>query len=245
MKKNNSFIGFLCVFLGVWFVWVLGASAVDYQLNESGKIRVNISPTGLNRISMNPYEIKQVTGDESKYRLKHDPDGKNIYLMPTTSDEIIEVSIKSSIGNVQDLELVVTKNIKGQTINITNHYYDQDRSKESELELKSMLYHMSQGAYGKYYVREVEKVIPNDFGLHIKQTKFYKFNNFEGAELVVSNKSQSSGRGSSNTRLINLKEIGSLFKGRTIAMIKGGNNKLSGPRTYEYVFVAVKNEEEK
>jgi hypothetical protein len=58
------------------------ALAANFKLNSEDRIKTQISKSGLNRITMLPYRITQVTGDESKYKLKFDEDGGNIYIMP-------------------------------------------------------------------------------------------------------------------------------------------------------------------
>jgi len=55
------------------------ASAETYQAQTSEPLQIKISKSGLNRISNPPYKITQVTGDDSKFRLKYDEDGANIY----------------------------------------------------------------------------------------------------------------------------------------------------------------------
>jgi hypothetical protein len=82
------------------------------------KLKLDISKSGLNRISNPPYKIVQMTGDDSRYRMKSDQDGANIYFMPLTDvGSMIELSIKNNIGVVYDLELKV-ENISGQSISI-------------------------------------------------------------------------------------------------------------------------------
>ena len=87
-----------------------------YQYTAGSIIKGEISKMGLNRISNPPYKITQVTGDESKYRLKHDEDGLNIYIMPLCEvGKDIEISIRNNAGFVQDLLLRVS-DTKGRVI---------------------------------------------------------------------------------------------------------------------------------
>ena len=94
------------------------AVAANFKLNLQNRIKTQISKSGLNRITMLPHRITQVTGDESKYKLKFDEDGSNIYIMPTGKiGETIELSIKSSTNLVQDMLLEVA-GIAGRSISL-------------------------------------------------------------------------------------------------------------------------------
>ena len=98
------------------FFYVHIACGETYQAKVNEKLQIKISKSSLNRISNPPYKITQVTGDDSKFRLKYDEDGANIYFMPLGSiGENIEISIRNNAGFVQDLELQIS-DIKGTSI---------------------------------------------------------------------------------------------------------------------------------
>lgn len=228
---RNKCIKLLAIVLGSFIVCVPSGYATLYKLNEEQKIRVNISKYGLNRITMPPYEIKQVTGDDNRYKLKYDPDGRNVYLAPLVKvDDVIEISLKNSIGVVQDMELVV-QNIKGQTITIDSRNTDMVGRLvlDTDDNAKKMMQHMHQNIVGKFYVRDSNINIPNPFGLNIRQIKFYKYDHLEGAVLLVTNKGKS-------ILMINLNDISKLFKGSLLALIKDGDSKLL-PGQSKYVFI--------
>lgn len=50
-----------------------------YKFSPEKKLSFEISKSGLNRISNPPYKITQLTGDDSKFRIKYDEDGSNIF----------------------------------------------------------------------------------------------------------------------------------------------------------------------
>ena len=167
------------------------ALAANFKLNSASRIKAQISKSGLNRISMLPHRITQVTGDESKYKLKYDEDGSNIYIMPVGKiGETIELSIKSTGNLVQDMSLEVA-NIAGRTIIL-----EQDQSAEYVTEIimneaKLMLKSMMDGRKGKYYILDNEQIIPNKLGLNIKQVKIYRWSNISGAIIEIENNSKS------------------------------------------------------
>jgi hypothetical protein len=166
------------------------AVAANFKLNSQSRIKTQISKSGLNRITMLPHRITQVTGDESKYKLKFDEDGSNIYIMPTGKiGETIELSIKSSTNLVQDMLLEVA-DIAGRSI-----YLQQDNSTDKtgkliNSEIKSMLRSMRSGEKGKYYMQISNRTIANKLGLDIRQMQTYRWGNIVGAVIEIENKSK-------------------------------------------------------
>ena len=166
------------------------AVAANFKLNSQSRIKTQISKSGLNRITMLPHRITQVTGDESKYKLKFDEDGSNIYIMPTGKiGETIELSIKSSTNLVQDMLLEVA-DIAGRSI-----YLQQDNSTEKSgklinAEIKSMLRSMRSGEKGKYYVQASNRIIASKLGLDIRQVQTYRWAGLVGAVIEIENKSK-------------------------------------------------------
>lgn len=165
------------------------AFADSYQAETDKRIKVKISKSGLNRISNPPYKITQVTGDDSKYRLKYDEDGTNIYFMPLSSiGENIEISIKNNSGFVQDLELSVS-NIKGQSIIIDGKTsLVAERIEKSDI--AQMLRAMKDNVGAKFYVQPVQKKFSDIGILKVEQSKIYKYKNIVGGIFEVSNKSK-------------------------------------------------------
>lgn len=120
----SKFFGKLIV---LCLVVVQVAYGKTFIAHPNEKLFAKVSKTGLNRISNSPYQIVQITGDESRYRLKCDDDGMNIYLMPLVEiGEKIEISIKNNMGFVFDMELEVA-NIRGQTICIDSQKMTKPR----------------------------------------------------------------------------------------------------------------------
>jgi hypothetical protein len=166
------------------------ASAILIHGDNSKRLTVSISKSGLNRISNPPYQITQVTGDDSKYRLKHDEDGANIYLMPLVKvGEYIEVSVKNNIGDVQDLELKID-NIKGQVVIIDGSSAQNVQNLQRE-NITEMMQAMRQGRSGKFYLQKV-KTPSYQFGsIQVRQNKLYKWKNLVGGVFEISNKTKS------------------------------------------------------
>lgn len=166
------------------------ALAVKFKLNSEDRIKTQISKSSLNRITMLPHRITQVTGDESKYKLKFDEDGSNIYIMPTGKiGETIELSIKSTAHLVQDLLLEVA-GIAGKSIYLqhVNPFKEEDKIVDSEIKL--MLKSMMSGKKGKYYVQGANRIIANKLSLDIKQVQTYRWGNVVGAVIDIENKSK-------------------------------------------------------
>lgn len=163
--------------------------AANFKLNSQSRIKTQISKSGLNRITMLPHRITQVTGDESKYKLKFDEDGSNIYIMPTGKiGETIELSIKSTTNLVQDMLLEVA-GIAGRSI-----YLEQDNSTDKtgkliNSEIKSMLRSMMSREKGKYYMQASNRAIANKLDLEIRQVQTYRWGNMIGAVIDIENKS--------------------------------------------------------
>ena len=136
------------------------AQGVTVKAQHDARLKVRISKSGLNIITNPPYRIVQVTGDESLYRLKHDQDGGNIFLMPLAKiGERIEISLKNNVGTVHDLEFPVAA-VKGTTINIDSITAGKtDHRKQPRQDLAEMVKAMNGGKKGKFYVRQVANKI--------------------------------------------------------------------------------------
>ena len=163
------------------------ALAQKYQAVPDGRLTAKVSKSGLNRISNWPYQIVQVTGDDSSFRLKSDEDGKNIYLMPLGNvGDKIEISIKNNAGFVQDLELEVAA-IKGQSIAIDNNKIHNVSKKLQQQILSQMLQAMRSFEVGKFYVQNTKKTLDSIDNLSVVQTKLYKWQDLVGGIFVVTN----------------------------------------------------------
>lgn len=162
------------------------ASGETYQAKSSETLRIKISKAGLNRISNPPYKITQVTGDESKFRLKYDEDGTNIYVMPLSGiGENVEISIRNNAGITQDLDLQVS-NIKGKSIIIDgkNKLNIERTEKSDEAE---MLRAMKDNVQGKFYVQNSKQQLDNIGALKVKQSKLYKYKDLAGGVFEITN----------------------------------------------------------
>ena len=159
------------------------------------RIELKISKVGINRISLFPYSISQVTGDESLYRLRSDNDGQNIYIMPLGKiGSKIELSLKSNIGYVQDLVLEVAaipgtsteidmRNIKKAGEGLSSDIDLSNIDREAKLMMKAMTGRIQ----GKYYVRAADRLISNNLGIKIKQIQTYHFKQLTGVILEITN----------------------------------------------------------
>jgi hypothetical protein len=165
------------------------AVAANFKLNSQNRIKTQISKSGLNRITMLPHRITQVTGDESKYKLKFDEDGSNIYIMPTGKvGETIELSIKSSTNLVQDMLLEVV-DIAGRSIYLQQDNSADEGGKLINSEIKYMLRSMMSGERGKYYIQVSNRKIANKLNLDIRQVQTYRWGNMIGVVIDIENKS--------------------------------------------------------
>lgn len=185
--KNKIIAG--VVFLAL--SWTQIASATTLKAKEDEKIAAKISKTGLNRISNPPYQITQVTGDESKFRLKFDSDGSNIYLMPLVSvGEKIEISIRNNVGFVQDMELEVA-NVKGQVIHIDSKLQSKAELTDKK-DIIQMLKAMKLEKAGKFYIQDTAITLAAVGKLEVVQTKLIKWQDLVGGVFKVSNKTRES-----------------------------------------------------
>lgn len=157
-----------------------------YQYTAGSIIKGEISKTGLNRISNPPYKITQVTGDESKYRLKHDEDGLNIYIMPLCEvGKDIEISIRNNAGLVQDLLLRVS-DTKGRVIVIEGGRVNNPEQLQTSI-LSRMLRAMKDDVADIFYVRSGLSQISDIAGLKAKQIKTYQYKNLRGGIFELRN----------------------------------------------------------
>jgi len=156
------------------------------QYSAGSIIKGEISKTGLNRISNPPYKITQVTGDESKYRLKHDEDGLNIYIMPLCEvGKDIEISIRNNAGFVQDLLLRVS-DTKGRVIVIEGGRVNNPEQLRTSI-LSRMLRAMKDDVADIFYVQSGLLQISETGGLKAKQIKTYQYKNLRGGIFELRN----------------------------------------------------------
>ena len=166
-------------------------SGETYQAVGNEKLQIQISKSGLNRISNPPYKITQVTGDDSKFRLKYDEDGTNIYFMPLSGvGENIEISIKNNAGHTQDLMLQVAS-IKGKSIIIDGKTSQAVESLEKS-DIAQMLRAMKDNVHGKLYVQKTKQKLKDIGMLTVEQSKIYKYKNLVGGVFTVSNPTKNS-----------------------------------------------------
>lgn len=209
------------------------ALAQKYQAIPDGCLTAKVSKAGLNRISNWPYQIVQVTGDDSTFRLKSDEDGKNIYLMPLKGiGDRIEISIKNNAGFVQDLELEVS-NIKGQSIAIDSNKVISVSQKLRQQNLAQMLQAMRANEVSKFYVQNTKKELDNIDNLSVVQTKIYKWQDLVGGVFNVVNNTR-------EEQEVNLSEFTRRFDNVLTSFMT--SEKL-GPRQTGYIFVIQKTKE--
>jgi len=152
-------------------------------------ISVKISKAGLNRITNPPYKIVQVTGDDSKYKLKYDEDGSNIYFMPRSAmGEKIEISIKNNAGLVHDMRLEVA-NIKGQSLIIKGFNKVNLVHVENE-DISQMLAAMNKDIADKFYVQTHRVTLSNIDQLSVEQIKLYRWKDLVGGVFEITNKTR-------------------------------------------------------
>ena len=97
----------------IWLIIIIMSFSInkilakDYRYNPNKKLHIEISKSGLNRISNPPYKISQVVGDESNFKLQHDEKGNNIYIIPVGKiGSSFEISLINDGGFVQDIEFI-------------------------------------------------------------------------------------------------------------------------------------------
>lgn len=187
-KYQNKIISFFLI-LTLPLICTNVVKADNYKWDENKKLKVEISKSGLNRISNPPYKIVQVAGDDSKFRLKYDEDGANIYFMPIVKvGESCEINIRNNAGLVQDLELIVT-NDKGKSIIIDAI----DIAKINNLQLSNvslMLGAMRDDVEDKFYVQNKRQKPDNVGSLKVYQTKIYKYRELAGGVFEIKNQSK-------------------------------------------------------
>ena len=191
MHKATHKILKLIIYYGLFFYGHI-ASGKTYQAQDNEPLQIKISKTGLNRISNPPYKITQVKGDDSKFRLKYDEDGTNIYFMPLSSvGENVEISIKNNAGITQDLELQVS-DIKGKSIIIEGKTsLNLERVQKSDV--AGMLRAMKDNVERKFYVQNTNRQKLSYIGiLKVEQSKIYKYKNLAGGVFEITNPTKNS-----------------------------------------------------
>ena len=171
-----------------YFLLFYGSAALaeTYKGQSDERLQVKISKSGLNRISNPPYKITQVTGDDSKFRLKYDEDGSNIYLMPLIAiGERLEISIRNNAGAVQDLELLVS-DASGKSI-IIDGKINKRRDDTEKKDIALMLRAMKDNVRGKFYVQEIKQAASDIGVLRVEQRKSYKYKNLLGGVFEIMN----------------------------------------------------------
>lgn len=162
----------------------VNAETIRYTPNKA--MELSVSKGGLNRITYSPYKIIQVTGDESKYRIKYDEDGSSIYLMPLVDvGEVIEASVRNNAGQVQDLHLKVA-NKKGSSLVIDGVYIPASEKANKDIAAK-MLRAMKDNQQGIFYVQKHKQNLGNINGLNITQIRTYQYKNIKGGVFAISN----------------------------------------------------------
>lgn len=156
------------------------ANIKEEQVRDS----YDIGKSGLNRITMLPHKIVSVAGDNSQYKLQSDKDGSSIYIMPIAkANQTIELSIRSDVGEIRDLELKVVSG-RGRTIKL-NNTKKLDVALEQKGEIKKMINSMQKKERGGYRVRKLNRNIANNYNLKIMQKALYQYKDLRGAVLEV------------------------------------------------------------
>lgn len=174
-----------------YFLLFYGSAALaeTYKAQSDERLQVKISKFGLNRISNPPYKITQVTGDDSKFRLKYDEDGSNIYLMALIAiGERLEISIRNNAGAVQDLELLVS-DASGKSIIIDGKINKRLEDAEKK-DIAQMLRAMKDNLRGKFYVRDIKQAGSNIGVLRVEQQRSYKYKNLLGGVFEITNQAE-------------------------------------------------------
>lgn len=161
--------------------------ANNFELEPKTRQTLNISKSGINRITMLPHRILQVTGDEGKYKLNMDEDGSNIYIMPIAKiGEKIELSIKTSTNHTEDLGLFISDE-PGKTLHLKHKSSLKNQILSQLSEVKKMLRSMKEGEVDKYYVKDTNRVVKLRRGIRVNQIKSYRYGDLVGAVLEVKN----------------------------------------------------------
>jgi hypothetical protein len=162
--------------------------AKTYNYHPNKKLQVALSKTGLNRISNLPYKIHQIIGDESQFRVKHDEDGSNIYIMPLIGvEQAFDISIINDAGLVQDIRCMVVEG-DGRIIQIVNKDNRKERNARKAL-IRRMFHAMKNDKEDIFYVRDAQIVFGGQ-AVKISQTKTYKYENIRGGVFELYNDSE-------------------------------------------------------
>lgn len=183
MSIRNTLVSFR---IKVIIILLLNIALMGSSYAKDTKIRESyiIGKSGLNRITMLPHKIVSVTGDNSQYKLQSEKDGSSIYIMPIVKpDQIIELSIRSDIGEIKDLELKVVSG-RGRTIKL-EATKKLDLALEQKREIKQMISSMQKRERGGYRVRKLNRNIANNYNLKIMQKALYRYKDLRGAVLEV------------------------------------------------------------
>ena len=226
MSIRNTLVSFRIKVIIILLLNFALTSASFAEDAKEEKIResYDIGKSGLNRITMLPYKIVSVVGDNSQYKLQSDKDGSSIYIMPIAkSNQIIELSIRSDIGEIKDLELKVVSG-HGRTIKL-EATKKLDLALEQKREIKQMISSMQKKERGGYRVRKLNRNIANNYNLKIMQKALYRYKDLRGAVLEVT-PSRSSSKSMILPSDVNEEMFAKLFSGTVATHInKDSSNK--------------------
>lgn len=226
MSIRNTLVSFRIKVIIILLLNFALTSASFAEDVKDGKIRESyvIGKSGLNRITMLPYKIVSVVGDNSQYKLQSEKDGSSIYIMPIVKpDQIIELSIRSDIGEIKDLELKVVSG-HGRTIKL-EATKKLDLALEHKREIKQMISSMQKKERGGYRVRKLNRNIANNYNLKIMQKALYRYKDLRGAVLEVT-PSRSSSKSMILPSNVNEEMFAKLFSGTVATHInKDSSNK--------------------
>ena len=184
------------------FAWVLlvvlpsvvladNSSRVKVQYGIANKIQ--ISATGINRISLTPLMVNKIVGDLSEFTSLVSEDAGEIFLTSKKgAGEQMNCALILADGKVIDLILQVTELKHPKIIRLELESNSAEREYE---EADKMLAHMQRGSAGKYYVQEIRKdyQLPGDNGIKLRQQQIYRFGNLYGSVLTATNKGKKYG----------------------------------------------------
>jgi ribosomal protein L19 len=215
------------------------ANIISYDYQPGAVIKSWLSSDSINRIEFSGQSVSEVIGDEAKYQLITDKQGKNIFILPKVlSGESFNISLISTSGLVQDMQLTAG-NIEGQSILI--EFSSQEGKALEHKDVADMLRSMKSGRKGKYYVQEHNIKIATDLigelvadsnpaNIEVFKKKTYRFNEFMGVVLSVRNKGKTS-------ILLSEEDFSKVFTGTIATNIESN---LLGPGSKGLVLIVTK-----
>ena len=206
-------------------VLIVNAQKPFYKARMVSRVSATITKSGLNRISLMPEIIEQIISDETQCKIILDEAGISVYITPLVDvGQTINLSIRTTVGNVQDIKLLVQEGKTGKTILLNSEEYRRKAAYDSaraciENLLNDIIYGIN---IDKYYVKQYDYNINNIYGLNILHKRSYFYNKYQGVELEIKACGRNSIEISEEMFMKLFKNVHAVVLGKNISLLQPG-----------------------